>query len=82
MIFFVQFQLNATFDNEYLLLKGERTTWHKPRTLDQILELKAHYPAAKIINGNTEVGECIANFPSPFTFELLSFSNMSHDILH
>uniref|UniRef100_A0A0A9WB52 xanthine dehydrogenase n=1 Tax=Lygus hesperus TaxID=30085 RepID=A0A0A9WB52_LYGHE len=56
LIFPPELRLKDVHDNEYLLIKGERTSWHRPKTLDQILELKKHFPSAKIINGNTEVG--------------------------
>ncbi|TPX43151.1 xanthine dehydrogenase [Synchytrium endobioticum] len=32
------------------------TKWYHPCTLDEILDILDEYPAAKIINGNTEVG--------------------------
>lgn len=31
-------------------------TWHRPATLEQLLELKAAHPNAKLVVGNTEVG--------------------------
>ncbi|GFH18706.1 uncharacterized protein HaLaN_15554, partial [Haematococcus lacustris] len=33
-----------------------QVTWHRPVTLEQLLELKATHPAAKLVVGNTEVG--------------------------
>ncbi|XP_030645465.1 xanthine dehydrogenase/oxidase [Chanos chanos] len=35
---------------------GERVLWIQPNTLDELLDLKATYPAAKLVVGNTEVG--------------------------
>lgn len=35
---------------------GERLTWYRPVTWDELLNLKQKYPAAKILNGNTEIG--------------------------
>ncbi|XP_067841272.1 xanthine dehydrogenase/oxidase-like [Heptranchias perlo] len=39
-----------------LLFKGERVTWIQPTTLDELLNLKAKYPEARLVVGNTEVG--------------------------
>lgn len=36
---------------------GERVLWIQPSTLKELLELKALYPTAKLVVGNTEVGE-------------------------
>ncbi|KAL6478496.1 hypothetical protein MHYP_G00143310 [Metynnis hypsauchen] len=35
---------------------GERVLWIQPSSLNELLELKAVYPAAKLVVGNTEVG--------------------------
>ncbi|KAB5562555.1 hypothetical protein PHYPO_G00019190 [Pangasianodon hypophthalmus] len=35
---------------------GERVLWIQPSTLKELLELKALYPTAKLVVGNTEVG--------------------------
>uniref|UniRef100_A0A4W3HKB5 Xanthine dehydrogenase n=1 Tax=Callorhinchus milii TaxID=7868 RepID=A0A4W3HKB5_CALMI len=39
-----------------LLFKGERVTWIQPYSLDKLLSLKARYPEARLVVGNTEVG--------------------------
>uniref|UniRef100_UPI00398EF4B5 xanthine dehydrogenase/oxidase n=1 Tax=Pristiophorus japonicus TaxID=55135 RepID=UPI00398EF4B5 len=39
-----------------LLFKGEHVTWIQPATLDELLILKARYPEARLVVGNTEVG--------------------------
>ncbi|XP_060084653.1 xanthine dehydrogenase/oxidase-like [Ylistrum balloti] len=44
------------FDDQYLYYKGERSVWYRPTSLDQLLELKAVHPTARLIIGNTEVG--------------------------
>ncbi|KAJ9512823.1 hypothetical protein QJQ45_029028 [Haematococcus lacustris] len=41
---------------QYLVMPGPQVTWHRPVTLEQLLELKATHPAAKLVVGNTEVG--------------------------
>ncbi|XP_074845961.1 xanthine dehydrogenase/oxidase isoform X2 [Carettochelys insculpta] len=41
---------------EQLCFKGERVTWIQPTTLEKLLALKAQYPNAKLVVGNTEVG--------------------------
>ncbi|GIL49662.1 hypothetical protein Vafri_5944 [Volvox africanus] len=40
----------------HLAVSGRHVTWHRPATLEQLLELKAAHPTAKIVVGNTEVG--------------------------
>ncbi|XP_029448890.1 xanthine dehydrogenase/oxidase isoform X2 [Rhinatrema bivittatum] len=39
-----------------LCYKGERVTWIQPSDLSELLALKAQYPDAKLVVGNTEVG--------------------------
>ncbi|CAN2388442.1 acting on CH or CH2 groups [Pristimantis euphronides] len=39
-----------------LVFKGEGITWYQPSELSELLSLKAQYPAAKLVVGNTEVG--------------------------
>ncbi|KAF9348535.1 hypothetical protein BGX34_002424 [Mortierella sp. NVP85] len=41
---------------EPLYFQGRKTQWFRPTTLDQVLEIKAAFPSAKFIGGNTEVG--------------------------
>ncbi|XP_006039186.1 aldehyde oxidase-like, partial [Alligator sinensis] len=39
-----------------LVFRGERTTWISPSSLRELLELKAKYPKAPVVVGNTSVG--------------------------
>ncbi|KAK9811378.1 hypothetical protein WJX72_002855 [[Myrmecia] bisecta] len=39
-----------------LNLPGPTAAWHRPISLDSLLALKAQYPEAKLVVGNTEVG--------------------------
>ncbi|GAB1284988.1 Aldehyde oxidase 4 [Apodemus speciosus] len=39
-----------------LTFRGKRTTWFMPVTLSDLLELKASYPEAPLVMGNTAVG--------------------------
>uniref|UniRef100_A0A7M4ERU3 aldehyde oxidase n=1 Tax=Crocodylus porosus TaxID=8502 RepID=A0A7M4ERU3_CROPO len=39
-----------------LVFHGERTTWISPTSLEELLELKAKYPKAPLVVGNTSVG--------------------------
>nr|QEO19118.1 rosy [Limnogonus franciscanus] len=55
-IFPPELQVSRTLDDQYLIIKGPRTTWLRPTSLDELLALKMKFPQAKIINGNTEVG--------------------------
>ncbi|XP_054265328.1 xanthine dehydrogenase-like [Macrosteles quadrilineatus] len=55
-IFPPELKVSDTLDNQYLVVQGPRVTWYRPTNLSELLELKAKYPAAKIVNGNTEIG--------------------------
>ncbi|XP_021947177.1 xanthine dehydrogenase/oxidase [Folsomia candida] len=55
-IFPPELQLTSDYDDQYLVFNGERVTWYRPTSLGQLLELKAKYPYAKIVVGNTEIG--------------------------
>ncbi|RKP08720.1 molybdopterin binding aldehyde oxidase/xanthine dehydrogenase [Thamnocephalis sphaerospora] len=39
-----------------LVFAGKRTAWHRPTTLQELLQLKKTHPEAKLIAGNTEIG--------------------------
>ncbi|NWQ87018.1 AOXB oxidase, partial [Burhinus bistriatus] len=39
-----------------LIFRGKRTTWISPTSLKELLELKAKYPKAPLVVGNTSVG--------------------------
>lgn len=39
-----------------LYIKGDNSTWIRPTTLEELLELKTKYPQAKLVIGNTEIG--------------------------
>ncbi|XP_025200769.1 xanthine dehydrogenase [Melanaphis sacchari] len=55
-IFPPELVLTNEFDKEYLIFRGKKTTWYRPTSLLELLELKHKYPNARIIVGNTEVG--------------------------
>ncbi|XP_022782226.1 xanthine dehydrogenase/oxidase-like [Stylophora pistillata] len=38
-----------------LHIRGDLVTWIRPTTLEELLELKAKYPQAKLVIGNTEI---------------------------
>lgn len=40
-----------------LRFQGERVTWIQASTLQELLDLKAQYPDAKLVVGNTEIGK-------------------------
>ncbi|OWF46006.1 xanthine dehydrogenase-like isoform X2 [Mizuhopecten yessoensis] len=46
----------SEYDDQFLYYKGERAVWYRPTSLDQLLELKAVHPTAKLVIGNTEIG--------------------------
>ncbi|KAF9958088.1 hypothetical protein BGZ72_000893 [Mortierella alpina] len=39
-----------------LYFQGRKTQWFRPTTLEEVLLIKATYPQAKFVGGNTEVG--------------------------
>ncbi|KAF9183259.1 hypothetical protein BGZ51_004148 [Haplosporangium sp. Z 767] len=39
-----------------LHFQGRKTQWFRPTTLAQVLKIKAAYPQAKFVGGNTEIG--------------------------
>ncbi|KAI8348586.1 molybdopterin binding aldehyde oxidase/xanthine dehydrogenase [Mortierella sp. GBAus27b] len=39
-----------------LHFQGRKTQWFRPTTLEQVLRIKATFPTAKFVGGNTEVG--------------------------
>ncbi|XP_037377774.1 aldehyde oxidase 4-like [Talpa occidentalis] len=66
--------------------QGEKTTWYTPVTLSDLLELKANFPQAPIIMGNTTVGPNIKFrnefhpvFISPLRLPELHFVNTTND---
>uniref|UniRef100_A0A2K5I672 FAD-binding PCMH-type domain-containing protein n=1 Tax=Colobus angolensis palliatus TaxID=336983 RepID=A0A2K5I672_COLAP len=66
--------------------QGERITWITPATLNDLLELKANFPKAPLIMGNTELGPSIKFknefhpvFISPLGLPELHFVNTTDD---
>lgn len=55
-IFPPELKLSSVYDDQYLVFKGQKTSWFRPKDLSSILKLKNTYPDAKIVVGNTEVG--------------------------
>lgn len=55
-IFPPELKLSSTYDEQYLIYRGEKTVWYRPTTVESMLKLKNQYPEAKIVVGNTEVG--------------------------
>ncbi|XP_026751930.2 xanthine dehydrogenase [Galleria mellonella] len=55
-IFPPELKLSDIYDNQYLIFKGQQSTWYRPTKLSTILELKERHKDAKIVVGNTEVG--------------------------
>ncbi|XP_066474776.1 xanthine dehydrogenase/oxidase [Tiliqua scincoides] len=47
---------STTKPQRQLCFKGERVMWFQPTTLKELVDLKAQYPSAKLVVGNTEVG--------------------------
>ncbi|KAF5273883.1 hypothetical protein FQA39_LY00998 [Lamprigera yunnana] len=55
-IFPPELKIYDNLDAQYLIFKGIDVSWFRPTTLNELLDLKAKYPDAKIVVGNTEVG--------------------------
>lgn len=69
-----------------LTFQGERTTWITPVTLEDLLELRAKFPKAPLVMGNTTVGHNIKFedkfypvFISPLGLPELYFVNTTDD---
>ncbi|OAD58082.1 Xanthine dehydrogenase [Eufriesea mexicana] len=56
IIFPPKLYMSPYLDEEYLIIKGKSVTWHRPKTLTELLCLKSQHPNAKIVVGNTEIG--------------------------
>lgn len=55
-IFPPELKLTDIYNQTSLIFKNKNVTWYRPTCLKELLLLKHHYPDAKIIVGNTEVG--------------------------
>lgn len=56
-IFPPELKLNEHYHKEVQTFQNDRgVTWFRPVTLQQLLQFKKDYPAARIVVGNTEVG--------------------------
>ncbi|KAM3930799.1 xanthine dehydrogenase/oxidase [Leptodactylus fuscus] len=55
-IFPPELLLYRSSPRKQLFFKGEGVTWYQPSDLSELLTLKAQYPNAKLVVGNTEVG--------------------------
>lgn len=53
---FVSYKLPDAIKPRRLYIKGDLVTWIRPTTLEELLELRAKYPQAKLVIGNTEIG--------------------------
>ncbi|CAH1790691.1 unnamed protein product [Owenia fusiformis] len=55
-IFPSELQLTDKYDKMMMSFRGERTSWFRPVTIAQLLDVKANNPNAKLVCGNTEIG--------------------------
>lgn len=55
-IFPPELKVSDALDTKNIAFYGERVTWYRPRSLNDLMALKLEHPHAKIIVGNTEVG--------------------------
>jgi len=49
----------AEYEESFLTFKSDRVTWYRPTLLTDLLKLKYRYPTARLVVGNTEIGQCI-----------------------
>ena len=55
---FYKFQLIAEeYEKRHLVFKSDRVTWYRPTSLNELLALKNEHPTARLIVGNTEIGD-------------------------
>ncbi|XP_037076844.1 xanthine dehydrogenase/oxidase-like [Pollicipes pollicipes] len=55
-IFPPELMLQPEWATQSMRFVGPRVTWYRPASLQELLDLKATHPEAKLVNGNTEVG--------------------------
>lgn len=51
-----ELKLVRHYAEDYLFFKRGYVTWVRPKTFNNLLELKFHFPSTKIVVGNTEIG--------------------------
>ncbi|XP_072173401.1 xanthine dehydrogenase/oxidase-like [Diadema setosum] len=56
IIFPPELMLASSDIQKSLVFRGERVTWYRPVSLQEVLELKTKFPDAKLVAGNTEIG--------------------------
>lgn len=60
-IFPPELKINNVYNDQYLKFESENIIWYRPQTLEQLLDIKAKHPQAKLVIGNTEIGIEIKN---------------------
>ena len=50
-------QLNAEYQSHPITFKQGDTTWFRPVTLDDLLDLKERFPNCEMVAGYTDVGK-------------------------
>ncbi|XP_071487031.1 xanthine dehydrogenase/oxidase-like [Diadema antillarum] len=56
IIFPPELMLASSDIQKSLVFRGERVTWYRPVSLQEVLELKTKFPDARLVAGNTEIG--------------------------
>lgn len=78
-IFPPELVVSDILDSHSIVFHGEKTTWFRPTTLDELLAIKSHYPEAKIIVGNTEVG--VETKFKYFRYPILALPMQVHELI-
>lgn len=55
-IFPPELMISNKLDAKSLTFQGERVTWYRPNSLEELLTIKNTFPDARIVVGNTEIG--------------------------
>ncbi|XP_071486970.1 xanthine dehydrogenase/oxidase-like [Diadema antillarum] len=56
IIFPPELMLASSDMQKSLVFRGERVTWYRPVSLQEVLELKTKFPDVRLVAGNTEIG--------------------------
>uniref|UniRef100_A0A1B0D5Q3 Xanthine dehydrogenase n=1 Tax=Phlebotomus papatasi TaxID=29031 RepID=A0A1B0D5Q3_PHLPP len=55
-IFPPELKCSDALDRQFLAFQGDRVSWYRPTSLNELLNIKKKFPDSKIVVGNTEVG--------------------------
>ena len=56
LIYLMPFKITDEYDRESLRFEKGDQVWYRPGSLDELLRIKSQHPTARLIAGNTDVG--------------------------